>query len=286
MTVISAPDTTAHHPAPPEFGAHAPTGLVKTLITMCRNAPPKGPGRWAVSPLKRLILAASRGPVDVETYGANMRLHPHDNLADKRVLLQPDVFDVMERAALSDIMHDRFAFIDAGANTGMYSLFVAAKAGRAAHILAIEPQPVIKDRLAFNIAANGYVQITHADIALADGEGEAQLVVSPANRGATRMASGGPSSEGDTIRVPTIGLFELMDYQGMARADALKIDIEGAEDQVMPGFFERCPPDRLPRMIIMETLSKTWTVDCVQLAKDRGYGVERQNPRNIVLTRP
>ncbi len=86
--------------------------------------------------------------------------------------------------------------------------------------------------------------------------------------------------------VPTIGLFELMDYQGMERADALKIDIEGAEDTVMPAFLERCPPERLPRMIIIEILAQTWSVDCVQLAKDKGYAPLTQNKRNMVLTRP
>ncbi len=288
--------------AAPAFGAFPPSAFHKAVLSVTRRSAPTRTGRLWTSPLRRLVMATMRSPVDVETFGAKTRLYPHDNLADKRALIRPRLFDAEERAAIAAAMHPRFVFIDAGANTGLYSLFVAALAGPAARVLAIEPQPIVKERLAFNILANGYeTVITHADIALADGPGEAELQLAQSNKGQAGLKRGAhaealtppraypdadhPTALGDTVRVATIGLYELMDYQGIERADALKIDIEGAEDLVMPAFFERCPPERLPLMIIMETLSRSWTVDCVQLAKDNGYQTHVQTPRNIVLRR-
>src|SRR3712207_8816448 len=47
-----------------------------------------------------------------------------------------------------------FRSIDVGANIGAYSLFVAARTGSSARILAVEPQPHVYDRLVRNIRLN------------------------------------------------------------------------------------------------------------------------------------
>ncbi len=269
---------------PPPFGAYAPGAFHGALLSITRSLPASKLGRSLASPVKNLILATRSNPVDIETFGAKTRLHPHDNLTDKRALVTPQLFDPVERAALAERFGDRFCFIDAGANTGLYSLFVAAAVGPGAKVIAIEPQPVIRERLAFNIDANGFSQISHADVALAEGPGVAHLVVRATNLGSSGLASGDGATE-QIIDVPTAGLLEVMDAHGIERADALKIDIEGAEDRVLPGFFRDCPVERLPGLIIMETLSDSWQVDCVGLAKQIGYRAVGQTRRNILLSR-
>lgn len=221
------------------------------------------------------------GPLDVEVMGFKARLDPRDNLSDKRALLQPRAFDAQEREALGAAVRRGFVFIDGGANTGLYSLFVAARAGPLARVLAVEPAPAMRARLAFNAAANGFANISVVDAALAEGRGRAVLQLGGRNQGEGALADAGPG-----LQVHTLGLLDLMDEHGLSRADAVKLDIEGAEDRVLPAFFEACPPQRLPQMILMETLSKSWRIDCVALAQRQGYRAALKTRRNIVLVRP
>lgn len=302
---------------PSPFGTRAPMGWQRAVLDISRNLPATKLGRSLASPLKNLMTASLPGPIDVITFGAKTRLYPKGNLTDKRAMITPQLFDPTERAAIATLFHDEFCFIDAGANTGLYSLFAAAATGPHAKIIAVEPQPIIKDRLAFNIAANEFDQIRHADVALAEGPGTAQLLVRRSNLGssgfvrAQKADNGGiapkaiapkpitpepiapepiapkanDTAQTSMVEVPTVSLLDVMDAHDMARADALKIDIEGAEDRVLPPFFASCPPQRLPRMIVMEILSKDWEIDCVAAARDVGYTEQARTRRNIVLVR-
>jgi FkbM family methyltransferase len=231
--------------------------------------------------LKGAMTAFHPGPVDVEVYGFKARLRPTLNLADKRVLFHPDHWDAKEREILAELIKPGFRFIDIGANTGLYSLFVAARAGADATIVAVEPQPEVKDWLAFNIAANGFSTIRHVDAAIAGGPGTAKLTLSPRNRGAASIAHQGER----TVEVPTLGVLDLMDRFAIPRADALKIDIEGAEELALVPFFAACPPERLPAFIVMETKNVHATIDCVELAKRSGYVERAQTTMNTVLAR-
>ncbi len=270
----------------PDWGAYAPSGFQRALLRHTRAAPAQGLGRLSASLARNIMLAGLSRPIDEMAYGTRVRFHPKDNLADKRALFFPDVWDVMEREAIADVITPAFTFIDIGANSGLYSLFVASRAPKNAVIIAVEPQPGMKERLAFNIAANGFANVRHADVALAEGPGETTLTIAHANRGASSISRSGapkaaPGSGG--VTVPTVGLLDLMDFYEVERADAIKIDIEGAEDRVLPAFFEQAPRRRFPSLMVMETLSKTWKINCVELAFAHGYQEVARNPRNIVL---
>ena len=73
-------------------------------------------------------------PVDIETLGARMRLHPYNNVSEKRVLFTPQFFDPEELAILRGRVRDGFTFVDVGANIGAYALFVGVLAGPAGRI--------------------------------------------------------------------------------------------------------------------------------------------------------
>ncbi len=268
-------------PSTPAWGAFTPNATERAILARTKAAPRKGPGRTLASLMKGAMRTFHRGPVDVEVYGFKARLRPTLNLADKRALFHPDHWDAEERRILADLIKPGFRFIDIGANTGLYSLFVAARAGKDATIIAVEPQPEVKDWLAFNIAANGFTTIHHVDAAIAGGPGTAKLTLSPSNRGAASIAHQG----GETVEVPTLGVLDLMDRFAIERADALKIDIEGAEEMALVPFFKACPPNRLPLVIVMETKNVHATIDCVELAKSSGYVVRAQTSMNSVLAR-
>ena len=122
--------------------------------------------------------------------------------------------------------------MDAGANIGAFSLFSARRAPNAT-IHALEPFPSTRARLAQTLDQNGLnSRVKVYEIALAD----------PGSGGASRhMSNEGPSqSRGTTaeavagsvaVRVSTLEQF--LDDAGIPQADFLKMDIEGAEHEVL-----------------------------------------------------
>jgi len=231
---------------------------------------------------RKLVLSGLQHPLDVRLWGANFRLYPNDNLCEKRALLSRAKFDVQERQALSERMHRDFKFVDVGANIGLYSLFVAMHQDFEGQILAIEPQPVIKERLRFNLLSNPGATVVHADCAVSDKKGVARMAVSRRNRGASGFHLRSDKEPDEEVMVQTLPLAEVLNRHNMNGADALKIDIEGAEDQVLPLFFEQTPAEDMPKLLILER-NETWDTDCIALAKSIGYQQITQAHMNVVL---
>src|SRR5918997_45141 len=108
------------------YGTYAPRGLVRWVIERTRTLPNSWAGMRLVYLLRRVAIKVLRGaPVDIETLGARMRLHPYNNVSEKRVLFTPQFFDPEELAILKSRLKDGFTFVDVCANIGGYNFFCA-----------------------------------------------------------------------------------------------------------------------------------------------------------------
>lgn len=271
------------HDAP--YGTFAPKGLVRFILTRTRAMAGGWASRRLIFAMRRLAVRLLDGrPVDVETLGARMRLFPYNNVCEKRVLFTPQFFDAEERALLASRIGDGFTFVDIGANVGAYALFVAALAGPRARILAVEPQPDIFDRLTFNISQNPFGTVKAVDCAVADKTGELTLFLDPRNSGESSVRVIG-SSQSRSIRVPAITLLDLLRNEGFTRLDAVKLDVEGAEDIILGPFFENAPDSLLPRLVILENGSGQWQLDLPALLEANGYRRIAQTRLNFVYER-
>lgn len=267
------------------FGAFAPQSSLARIIAWTRGAPDSFFGRKIAYALRRLGLRSLKGkPVDIESLGARMRLYPDGNVCEKRVLFTPQYFDPVERDLLAAHLREGFRFIDIGANIGAYSLFVAAKAGPSARILAVEPQPEVFARLAFNIAQNPFGTVKAIACALADKPGELTLFLDPANRGesSVRILR---SSTGSTVRVPATTLLALVQSEGYERLDAIKLDVEGAEDLILEPFLRDAPEALWPSLIVIEDSRERWQIDLLDLLRKSGYTLLAQTRLNLVFER-
>src|SRR4051812_32380093 len=164
------------------YGSRAPGWLDQAAIALTRSMPNNWLGLRLAILFRRIVTTRlGRGALDTELWGMRLRLHALGNGCEKNALFTPQMFDVMERGILADAIGKKpgatFTFVDIGANVGLYSLFVAARAGTRARILAIEPQPGILDRLRFNLAANPGVKVNVLPIAVSDREGTVELVL-------------------------------------------------------------------------------------------------------------
>lgn len=235
--------------------------------------------------LRRLMIRHLNGrPVDIEALGAQMRLYPEGNVCEKRILFTPQYFDVEERRLLALRIRPGFHFIDIGANIGAYSLFVAGLAGHSARILAVEPQPDIFARLTYNIGLNPFGTIKAVDCAVADKPGELTLFLDPRNKGESSVRILG-SSQSAAVKVPATTLLALMQAEGYERLDAIKLDVEGAEDLILEPFLKEAPESLWPDLIVIEDSTARWQTDLHQLFSARGYMLLARTRLNLVYER-
>jgi FkbM family methyltransferase len=118
--------------------------------------------------------------------------------------------------------------IDAGANIGMATLWFA-RAYPSARITAIEPDPTTFGLLRTNLEDNGFDQVTPVQAALASKPGSIEFVVDPDRPGWLMMSVDARRMHGTPVTVPAMRLSDLVD----GPVDFLKLDVEGAEHEVM-----------------------------------------------------
>lgn len=270
------------------FGAHRPPAFVAAVIFVTQRLKLNWLGRRLTYLLRQLALLGMGDCADVSVFGARLRLYPHQNVSEKRVLFATGLFDPAERDALKALAAPGAVFVDVGANVGLYSLSVgeAFAAHKDARIVAVEPHPVIYRRLAFNAALNPAFPITPVEAGIADHEGTLPLTLHGDNLGETRMVQGGMVRDADrSVEVPVMTLMQLMTAQGLTHIDGLKVDVEGFEEKVLLPFLDAAADAQLPRVMIVENNVKQWQADISDIAVRRGYATHRISKNNLLLTR-
>ena len=134
---------------------------------------------------------------------------------------------------------------DVGANFGYYSLLMADLIGPQGRLLAVEPNPPVVAMLTSTIDLNGYGGRTKIVAAAAGAsEGEGCLMV-PAGEPKNAALVNGVAAGDDSglVAVPIHSLDTLL--ADFPRVDFLKIDAEGAEEDIilgLAGTIARCKP--------------------------------------------
>ena len=218
----------------------------------------------------------------MERFGLRWRLYRYGNRADTRLLLRPDTFEPTEVRAIIDLMKPGFTFIDVGANCGFYSLRIARALAGTGRVVAIEPHPVMRQRLAFNARVNSAFPVLVLGCALGDHTGKARLLEGKGNLGRTRVSDQG------SIDVEVRTLLDTVATAELHRIDAIKVDVEGFEDRILDPFFRHAPEFLLPRIVVAEHRWKNaWQTDWLRRAATRGYREQtRTRQGNVVLLRP
>ena len=268
------------------FGLFAPHGLAAMILAMTRRCAANWSGKRRAFFLRSLAVKVLHGrPLDVEAFGAKMRLYPYNNVCEKRILFTPQYFDPGERDLLQSRITEDFIFIDIGANIGGYTLFVAAHAGPRARILAIEPQPEIFERLLYNIQQNHFANMKALDCAVADVDGEITLFLHGGNRGETSMRIINSDAANARMRVPSKSLKSIVLQENFTRIDAIKLDVGGAEDVILEPYLQEVTPTLWPKLILMEYSHGPWTVDLDAFLIKCGYREVLRTRSNVAYER-
>jgi FkbM family methyltransferase len=140
-------------------------------------------------------------------------------------------------------------FIDVGANIGHYSLLASPLVGDSGTVVAIEAAHDIHAILDQHVALNRRRNIRTVQVAAAEAKGTARLFHGkPGNIGKTTTIA----RDGESCEVPALPLAEILTADEIRRTRIIKIDVEGAELQVLRGLAPLLPQLRADVEVVME----------------------------------
>jgi FkbM family methyltransferase len=101
-------------------------------------------------------------------------------------------------------------------------------------VLCVEPEPANVGWIERSVARNHYRSVEVLQLALADRSGTATLHLGEKSGWHSLVKHDQVLSTGE-LTVPTATLDDVLTERGLERVDAIKIDVEGAENQVLDG---------------------------------------------------
>jgi FkbM family methyltransferase len=161
-------------------------------------------------------------PFDVQfRTGERLHVETHHDLVTLWIIFFRNEYHVPETCT---------TIVDAGANIGTFSIYAARRAPKAT-IYALEPFPSTRARLAQNLEENHLTSRVKVDeLALADAGGPSRHMT---DEGPSQSRGTIPEAVAGSVAVQTTTLEKFLDDANISEADFLKMDIEGAEHEVI-----------------------------------------------------
>ena len=125
--------------------------------------------------------------------------------------------------------------IDVGAHVGYYSLLAAKHVGPTGKVYAFEPEPRNHKLLLSNIERNGYTNIVPINKGVSNRVGSTTLFLTALDNG-RHSAYRHRSPERGSVSVEATTIDDFLDAQGWPKVDLVKVDVEGAEMDVLQGM--------------------------------------------------
>lgn len=184
--------------------------------------------------------------------------------------------------ACVDRLREGMAFLDIGANAGVFSLFASNRVGQGGRVVAFEPSPEIFRLLVRNIELNKANQVIPINAAI--GPSTAMVGFDPASPGHSGTAH---LAETGTIEVVQIGGRELEPILSVIvekRNIIVKIDVEGAELRVLEGLAPFLRSARVAAIVVEvdgSHLARFGATEdgLYQLMAELGFVAENDTPR-------
>jgi FkbM family methyltransferase len=174
-------------------------------------------------------------------------------------------FEQEKQQRLRDRLREGMTVFDIGAHVGFYTLLMSRAVGDSGRVFAFEPWPEnITDCLA-HVRMNRMANVVIVPAAVGN------------TRGLTSFASGESSSTGrlaqaDTaVRVACLTLDDLLATERVPVPDVIKVDVEGAESQVLEGARKLLRQHATTWFVALHSLEQKRA--CLRLFADAGFAV-------------
>ncbi|SMN11017.1 methyltransferase, FkbM family domain protein [uncultured Candidatus Thioglobus sp.] len=262
----------------PPWGNYAPSKWKRLALMLAKLGLGCGKGKKV---LQRIWQSGHDSKVaDIVKFSIKWRLDFSNNVTDAKILFASKEYDRREIGALIQATTNG-VFVDIGANIGYYALRLA-NAG--ATVLALEPNLIAYRRLLFNININSLdIKITALPLGVGE-EGEHTLYFDDLGGGSLVSSFNNRTHK---AKIHTSPLIDILAAQNIGRIDALKIDIEGAEDLALTPFFKNAPREIWPACIVIEDCHRAeWKTDIIKTLLESGYKQTLKTRANTILSLP
>lgn len=187
------------------------------------------------------------------------------------------------------------AFVDVGANQGIYSCLVLHESADV-RVVAIEPDPYSTAKIRRNVEINSLdaSRLNLFEVAAGATEEERELMLNVAgNRaGSSLVVDQRQWTQRDdnvTISVKCRPLLDLLADSDVTAVSVMKLDIEGFEFPVLEAFFRDAPVELYPKAMIVEAFGHCIPLvggSTVELLIRRGYRLANHDSYNYFFVWP
>jgi FkbM family methyltransferase len=185
--------------------------------------------RWMVPRLPRLVAQFVRATVSQRGRVGRSALEFHARRVHRWSIVGGNL---RIQRLLDAMLRPGDHFVDVGANIGYNALYAAARVGSSGRVTAIEPTPDTLSLLRAHIAGNQLHNVKVVAAAAGRRRETRRLFVRGAVSGVNSLYPDG--CYGEPTSVAAVEVHPLDDV--VSRADVVKIDVEGAEIEVLEGM--------------------------------------------------
>ena len=261
------------------FGYYKPNIIVKIIISITRGIGKNWFSKRIIFFLRKIAIILSEDCIDTKLFNSKLRLYTKDNVSEKRALFSPQIFEKDERDFIANMSKDNSIFIDIGSNIGLYSFSVGNiyKTFKNTKIFSIEPHPFLFKRLKYNVLQNMDIPIFPREIAIMNKSGKFKLDTPNKNLGQGKITDKGKYT------VIAKSLIDFINDEKIKNISAMKIDVEGNEENVIIPFIDSVEKKLLPSIIIIENNNSSWKIDLINKLNEKGYLVKNKTRMNYIL---
>lgn len=191
-------------------------------------------------------------------------------------------YEPQETQLIETLLRPGMTVIDAGAHWGYFTLLCAHRVGPSGRVLSLEPNSRLLGLLRLNVEANTLRQVECLGVAAADSRGTAAFASfreGDDNWGISRLVPAGATADS---QVQTIAIDDLVAERRIAKVDLIKIDVEGAELDVLEGMAAGLRSHRYthvllechPAQLAERGASVDECLDALRTAGYRGWSIE------------
>lgn len=166
--------------------------------------------------------------------GMPIEVDPRDMVGSD--ILRNGVWEPETAAFLHGWLRPGMTFVDAGAHVGHYTLLASGLVGAGGRVIAFEPHPLLGQVLRRNVERAGCANATVSGLALGRASGAADLILHPSdNFGSSSLRAGAEAGDRPRAPVEVTTLDDYLERAGVPAVDVVKLDVEGAELDVVDG---------------------------------------------------
>jgi FkbM family methyltransferase len=200
------------------------------------------------------------------------------NGADSAVSFLLGTHDLEVQFIFRQLLYPGLTVYDIGANVGYTAILAASRVGPNGHVLCFEPLADNARQIRHNAALNNFDRVDVLQVALGNEDGEAEFLVSESPTwGRLSLAGSAPKQKG-AIRVPVNKLDTLAATEALPIPHLIKMDVEGAEADVICGGRTFLAASR-PVMVIELHHSYQAVLDALSPLAYNAYPLSRTGAR-------